>query len=264
MPSPTSVRPRAGILLAHVSVRSTADNLVYMLDKLGADVLFFESRSAAVVSEARARLPNLKRLILLDRPQTVSDSQGPLSLDDLTASMPTGQPEVSVPETAPLGITFTGGTTGLPKAVLVSHRARAATAYAAVMEFGLTEEDIVAATTPMFHCAGLFVWFAPAIMLGATVVTQPTWDVEDFIELTEREGITAAFFVPSQLNDLISHPAFSAARLRTLRNAGYAGAPMGPALLERVRAALPRVAFTENYGQSETCPLTIRPARPRR
>ena len=187
-----------------------------------------------------------------------SGADGAIALPDLVAGSPDTPPEVEVLETDPLGITFTGGTTGFPKAVLVTHRARAATAYAAAADFGLSEADIVAATTPMFHCAGLFVWFAPAVMLGATVVAQPTWDAARFIELTEREGVTAAFFVPSQLNDLVSHPAFSAERLRTLRNIGYAGAPMGRALLERVQAALPHAAFTENYGQSETCPLTVR------
>ena len=249
---------RAGILLAHLSLRSTTDNLVYMLDRVGADVLVYETGTAAAVREARRRLSNFPHRILLDRPQADEDTRESVSLKDLTASMPSTQPEIRVPDSSPLGITFTGGTTGLPKAVLVSHRARAATAYAAAVDFGLTEDDIVAATTPLFHSAGLFVWFAPAIMLGATVVTLPTWDAERFIAVTEREGVSAAFFVPSQLNDLISDPAFSADRLGTLRKVGYAGAPMSRALLDRVRAALPEVEFTENYGQSEICPLTIR------
>ena len=249
---------RAGVLLAHVSVRSTADDLVYMLNKIGAEVLFFESCSADVVHRAADRLPRLEYRVLLDPPEDGEVPAGMMSLEDMTAAMAATPPDVDIVETDPLGITFTGGTTGLPKAVLVSHRARAATARAAAAEFGVGERDIVAATTPMFHCAGLFVWFTPAVMLGATVVIQPAWDAAQFICLSEREGITAAFFVPSQINDLISAPAFSAARLGTVRNIGYAGAPMPRALLERAQAALPHAAFVENYGQSEACPLTIR------
>ena len=253
---------RAGVLLAHVSLRSTAEDLRYMLDKIGAEALFFEPRSTRTVRHASLGLPNLQHGILLNGSDGAAENHGrPLDsmpLNELMSGEPDTPPTVEVFETDPLGITFTGGTTGFPKAVLVTHKARAATAYAAAVDFGLGESDIVAATTPMFHCAGLFVWFVPAVMLGATVVTLPTWDSALFMELTEQEGITAAFFVPSQLNDLVSHPAFSAERLRTLRNIGYAGAPMGRALLERVQAALPHVAFTENYGQSETCPLTVR------
>jgi acyl-CoA synthetase (AMP-forming)/AMP-acid ligase II len=74
----------------------------------------------------------------------------------------------------------------------------------------------------------------------------------------EKEKVTAAFLVPSQLNDLITHAEFSVERLKTLRNIGYAGAPMSRALFERVRSMLPDVSFTENYGQSEACPITIR------
>lgn len=249
---------RAGVMLAHISTRCTVDNLVYMLDLIGAEVFFFEQQSAALVEQARASSPQLKHAISLDSPRDHVESPVGPAFSQFIASMADTPPDVDIRDADPLGVTFTGGTTGLPKAVLVSHRARAATAFAAAVDFGLGEKDIVAATTPLFHCAGLFVWFAPAIMLGSTVVTLPGWDVEQFIEATEREGITAAFFVPSQLNDLVSHPAFSAERLQTLKNVGYAGAPMGRSLLERVQAALPHVAFTENYGQSETCPLTIR------
>ena len=249
---------RAGVLLAHVSTRCTVDNLVYMLDLIDAEILFFENASAALVEKARSRLPGLRRLVSLDPPDVGGGPGDARSVHDIMATMATTPPGIRILDTDPLGVTFTGGTTGFPKAVLVSHRARVATACAAAVDFGLGEHDIVAATTPLFHCAGLFVWFAPAIMLGTTVVTLPGWDVERFMDVAEREGVTAAFFVPSQLNDLVSHPAFSAERLRTLKNVGYAGAPMGRSLLERVQAALPHVGFTENYGQSEVCPMTVR------
>ena len=249
---------RAGCLLAHLSVRSTVENLVFMLKKIGAEILFFESRFVETIKEARERLPDLKHVVLLDEPQSNPRIPSLSRLTKFTRGMPTHEPAVLIHDTDPLGITFTGGTTGSPKAVLVTHRARAASAHAAAMEFGLTDSDVVAATTPLFHSAGLFVWFAPAVMLGATIVMLPSWDAGAFVELAEREGITAAFFVPSQLNDLVSHPSFSREKLATLKNVGYAGAPMARALLERVQSAMPHVQFTENYGQSETCPITIR------
>lgn len=249
---------RAGCLLAHLSTRSTAANLIFMLEKIGAEILFFESRFLELVREASEKVPELKHVVLLDRARIDTRVTGVRGLDELIRGMPSRAPAIQIQGTDPLGITFTGGTTGFPKAVLVTHRARAASAYAAAMEFGLTETDIVAVTTPLFHSAGLFVWFAPAIMLGATIAMLPTWDAGAFVELTEREGVTAAFFVPSQLNELVSHPSFSIEKLATLKNVGYAGAPMGKALLERVQAAMPQARFTENYGQSEMCPITIR------
>ena len=249
---------RAGCLLAHLSVRGTADDLVFMLNKIGAQVLLFESHAWATVSAVRDRVAALQRLVVLDAAQPDTGMQGVTPLGALTRDVPDHPPEVRIRDTDPLGITFTGGTTGTPRAVLVTHRARAASAYAAALEFGISDTDVVAVTTPLFHSAGLFVWFVPAVMLGATIVTPRRWDAGSFIELTARERITAAFFVPSQLNELISHPGFRADRLATLKNVGYAGAPMARALFKRVQAALPHVRFTEHYGQSETCPITVR------
>ncbi len=160
----------------------------------------------------------------------------------------------------PFAITFTGGTTGIPKAVVVSHAARYASALTATTRFGFQSDDIVGVATPLFHAAGLFVCFAPAILLGATTVLLRSWSPDRFIDLIEREGVTATLMVPTQLGDLISHPGFSAQRVASLRKVSYAGAPMSPSLFARVRTALPNTEFSENYGQSETGPLTVRRA----
>jgi acyl-CoA synthetase (AMP-forming)/AMP-acid ligase II len=157
-------------------------------------------------------------------------------------------------------MTFTGGTTGFPKGVLVTHRCRYATVVSCNVEFGLDERDVVMVSTPMFHAAGIFVWFAPAVMLGCTCVMLGGWDVGAFIDTVERQRVTGTLLVPTQLADLIGNPRFSAKRLATLRHINYAGAPMPVSLFDRARAVLPNVAFTENYGQSETGPMTIRRA----
>jgi len=240
---------------AHCSTRSIASELAYVLNRTEAEVLILEAAFTAVI---RAALPELDRppmLILLD---PSAELEGATYISDFVSGKSAEVPDKAPDESDGLAITLTGGTTGLPKAVLVSHRARYASAVAAAEEFGLGEDDIVIASTPLFHTAGLFVWFGTAVLQGATVVLPDAWDALRFMQIVEKEKVTAAFLVPSQLNDLITHSDFSVERLQTLRNIGYAGAPMSRALFERVRSMLPGVSFTENYGQSEACPITIR------
>lgn len=250
---------RTACVSVHCSTRSNPDELAYALNKVEAEVLFLESRFAQVIEAALPKIAKPVRLILLDRPgdETVQLLDA-VHIDTFVNGRSAETPKVVLDDNDSLAITFTGGTTGFPKAVVVSHKARCASALAAAVDFGLGENDVVLISTPLFHAAGLFVWFGTAIMLGTTVVLPDAWNPVQFMNLVEKEKITAAFFVPSQLNDLITHPAFSPTPLKSLRNIGYAGAPIGPALLQRVRSALPHVSFTENYGQSEACPISIR------
>ncbi len=243
----------------HCSTRSIASELVYVLNKTEAEVLFLERRFEALIETVLPQLERPIQLILLD-PANEKEIQGldATDINQFVDGMPTSPPDLVLEECDGLAITLTGGTTGLPKAVLVSHKARCASATAAAQNFGLNENDIVLVSTPLFHTAGLFVWFATAVMQGLSVVLSESWDAFEFMQIVAREKVTAAFLVPSQFSDLISHPEFSATPLKTLRNINYAGAPMGHALSDRVRAALPHIALTENYGQSEACPITIR------
>ena len=246
---------RTPCVSAHCSTRSTASELAFALDKVEAEVLLLESGFATVVQSALAEIDRPLRLILLDH---ATELDGAMPIEDFVRGTSAGSPQWLPDAGDGLAITLTGGTTGLPKAVLVSHRARCASAVAAAEELGVGQNDIVIASTPLFHTAGLFVWFGTAILQGATVVLPDSWDPVDFMKITEEEKVTAALLVPSQLNDLITHPEFSGERLQTLRNISYAGAPMSRALFDRVRSMLPDVSFTENYGQSEACPITIR------
>jgi acyl-CoA synthetase (AMP-forming)/AMP-acid ligase II len=256
---------RSGHVSAHVSFRSSVEEAAFVLNLVEAELIIFESRFAGLVDEARESVASLSRFVFLDDGSgSEQNVTGAVSFPDFINSHPESSPVVEIQEDDPVAITFTGGTTGFPKAVLVNHKARSATAYAAAIDFDIDERDVVLCATPLFHTAGLFVWFVNAVMMGARAVMQSAWDPVEFLDTVDREKVTAAFLVPSQLNDLVSHPEFSTAKLGTLRKMGFAGAPMSKALFERIQDALPDVEFTENYGQSEVCPITIRrPWHPR-
>ncbi|HEX7007278.1 MAG TPA: AMP-binding protein [Alphaproteobacteria bacterium] len=249
---------RSGTMLAHLSVRYTPADIAFVLDKADVDLVFVEAGCAGTIEEARPRLKQrLKHVVVFDGP-AAGDA---VTLDDFIDGQPDTPPEVAIEETAPYAVTFTGGTTGFPKAVVSTHRARWITAMTVLGHFGLEDRDVIACVTPLFHAAALFVWFQPAMMLGCPCVMLAHWDPEAFMELVERHRVTAAFLVPTQINGLIGHPKFDARRLESLRKVTYAGAPMPLALIKRAMEVLPHVAFTENYGQSEAGgPITVRAA----
>ncbi|HWT30483.1 MAG TPA: AMP-binding protein, partial [Propylenella sp.] len=167
-------------------------------------------------------------------------------------------PEVTVREDAPVGIIFTGGTTGLPKAVLVSHKARVASTIAAMVEFGIDERDVVGCAAPLFHNAGLYCWFQMAVGLGCTSVLMPTWHPGAVQQICEEQRITALFAVPTQLNGLLLHKGFDAARFSQLRKINFAGARMPAQQFERLDRTFPEAELIEHYGQSEFGIISVR------
>ncbi len=248
---------KAGVVLTNLSVRATVDDVRYMLDKAEVRLFVVQAPYLETAAEAAAGVSTLKRTVVIGDGIEPSGPQV-VGFDDFLAGQRADEPGIALADTDPLAITFTGGTTGKAKAVLVSHRARFANNLTGAIQFGLCETDRAAIATPMFHAAGLFIWFQLCVFLGLTCVLIPEWDAEAFIGATEAEGVTAVFLVPTQIRDLVEHPAFDTAQLKTLRSIDFAGAPMPVSLLRTIADKLPGVILTEHLGQSETGPIAIR------
>jgi acyl-CoA synthetase (AMP-forming)/AMP-acid ligase II len=248
---------KSGCVLVHLSVRYAVDELAYVLNKAEVELLVVEQGLVDLVVEARARLSRLRQVVVIGgRDGRLPDGLG---FADFIAGQPAQPPALELREDDPFAMTYTGGTTGFPKGVLVDHRRRTLTLLQAGAEFGIDERDIVAVVTPLFHCVGLFVWYQPMVFQGATCVFLERWEPRQFVDMVEREGVTAAFLVPTQLNDLALLPDLDTARLASLAKVGFAGAPMPAAVMEALLELFPEVQFTEHYGQSETGPLTVKP-----
>ncbi|WP_245597961.1 class I adenylate-forming enzyme family protein [Ottowia thiooxydans] len=247
---------RTGLVLNNVSILYAADELAWVLNKSDTEVLIIDAQFADKLAHVRQQCPRIQTVVLIgsqEAPETVR-------FNDFIARHPTTPPDVSLSEFDAFCMTYTGGTTGRPKGVLMHHRARDVTAHTVVVEERLTPEDVVGIVTPLFHVAALNIMFQPAVLIGATSVFVAPWSPDGFMDACEAEGITAAFMVPTQANTLVTHPRFAPARLGSWAKLSFAGAPMPDWVQLELIAKLPQLKLTQIYGQSEMGVIAALPA----
>jgi acyl-CoA synthetase (AMP-forming)/AMP-acid ligase II len=243
---------RSGLVLVNASIQYAPAELEFVLNKSDTEILVFDAQFADRVRAVLSACPRIRTLVSIG----TADLPGCVPFDRFIAEQSAEPPAVDLDERAPFCMTYTGGTTGRPKGVLCSHRARAVTAHTVVVEEALDERDVVAIVTPLFHVAALNIMFQPAMLVGATCVFVTPWSTGGFMAACERHRITAAFMVPTQANMLVTDAAFDAARMRDWRKLSFAGAPMPDWVQRELKARLPALLLTQIYGQSEMGVLT--------
>ncbi|MBM3939562.1 MAG: long-chain-fatty-acid--CoA ligase [SAR202 cluster bacterium] len=146
---------------------------------------------------------------------------------------------------------FTAGTTGQPKAVMLSHDSFTSYMLSSVEPADPEVEERTLLTLPMYHVAGLQSALA-SIYGGRTLVMQRQFEAREWMALIEAERIQRALVVPTMLKQVLDHPEFPGRDLSSLRVLTYGGASMPPSLIERAIRALPRVQFINAFGQTES------------
>ncbi|MFD0440298.1 acyl-CoA synthetase [Streptomyces chartreusis] len=147
---------------------------------------------------------------------------------------------------------FTSGTSGTPKAAILTHHQMGfvVTNHIADLMPGLSEQDVSLAVAPLSHGAGIHL--IPQVARGAATVltTSGRMDGDEVWALVERERVTNMFTVPTILKLLAEHPAVDRFDHSCLRHVIYAGAPMYAADQEYARKALGDV-LVQYYGLGE-------------
>jgi fatty-acyl-CoA synthase len=144
---------------------------------------------------------------------------------------------------------FTGGTTGLPKAAMISHRMICWNVLNTVIH-DIRHDDIYLDVFPLFHAGGLFTYLTSQIVFGNTTILVRQFDAAQVLDLVERERVTVFAGVPTMYALLTQAPNWASADLSSLRFCTSGGAPLPVPLVEQY-AREKKIRFKQGFGMTE-------------
>ncbi|MEY3658809.1 MAG: hypothetical protein RL425_1570 [Pseudomonadota bacterium] len=205
-------------------------------------VLFYHSAMAALVDQVRASLPKIALFVALGTP-----CSGDRTLDHFIAEHDAQVPRIAATLTDTAFVGQTGGTTGEPKGVLLSHRAVFAFVekYLAEMSY---PAPVLLAATPLTHAAGMLAM--PIIAQGGTIVMMARPDLPRFLDLISERQVTTTFLPPTVIYRLLDLPGAESRDFSSLRHFIYGAAPMSVSRLKQALALFGPV-MAQCYGQTE-------------
>ena len=111
---------------------------------------------------------------------------------------------------------FTGGTTGLPKGAMISHRQICWNVLNTVIH-DLTHDDTYLCVFPLFHAGGLFAYMSSQVVFGNTSILTRQFNPQQVLELIERERVNVFAAVPTMYQMLTQAPNWEQADMSSLR-----------------------------------------------
>ncbi len=231
--------PDHGRVVVSLNVRLAEPELVALAEDAGLSVLLVDPAHEALGRRIGAQVDTIREVVV----------DGPALEARLVAAPPVARRE----HEGLRAISYTGGTTGRPKGVMLSHANLRANAAHNAATVGHAADQVWLHVCSMFHVAGTANLIA-ATAAGSRQVIHERFEAAAVLAAIERERVTHVLLVPTMLGMLLDDPALGTSDLSSLRHLQYAASPVSPELQRRLLEALPHVDIAQCYGMTEAAP----------
>lgn len=238
----------AGGVINPVNLRWTPAEIGFSLEDCGTRILIVDQSFAELIPAIREQAPGLRHVVQIGGDAVEGAS-------DYAAWLAGAEPvEDALRRSDDLAaILYTGGTTGKPKGVMLSHNSLAASMLGNMARTGPASGHYLH-TAPLFHIgalSGLFI----ALFSGSHNRFLPGFEPVAVMEAIHRDHVSELFMVPTMIRMLIDHPRFPEFDMASVTRIRYGASSIDGALLDRAILAFPNAAFQQAYGMTELSPV---------
>ena len=237
---------RAGACVVPLSGLLTAEQIEVLITDSDAIAVICAAAYRDSIEAIRSSLPNMREDGFIAHG---FDGDGWLSFDVFIAEASDENPNISYDLTDDFNIIYSSGTTGSPKGIVQTHRARQHWSFSNAVDMRF-HVDCRSMTTTALYSNGTWLMILPALFAGGTVVVLPEFSARGFLETVQRERVTHTFMVPTQFIVTLADPAFDDYDLSSLETVLCAGSPLRPDTKAEVLDRLTPNLY-EMYGFSE-------------
>ncbi|MDR3555584.1 MAG: long-chain-fatty-acid--CoA ligase [Syntrophobacteraceae bacterium] len=238
---------KAGLVIVPLNFRLTNEELVQIVQDCEPVLFFAGAGYEGVASTIRRQVRSVLEWISLD-----SSIDGFVYYQGFLDGCPDLDPLVELGEHDLAVLMYTGGTTGLPKGVMLTHRNLLSATFGMALGWQFSQFDSTCMFLPLFH-ASIWPVFV-CLLVGGKVILVRRPELGLILEAIHNEKCTHMNAVPTIYNWLLDYPDLDKFDLSSLRLIIYSGSPMPLEILKRCMNKFGKV-MAQGYGLTEAAPL---------
>ena len=243
--------PWIGAVVNPVNIRWSPAEIAYSLLDSQTRVLLVDDAFAPALPAIKAQYGGLETIVFIGEG---SAPEGALLYEDLISS---NEPvdDTRTGGDRLLGVFYTGGTTGFPKGVMLSHDNVVTSGLGGLATgFVATPGGVVLHAAPMFHLADFALWNMGNLAQSTHAII-PMFTPAATLQAIAAHRVTDALLVPTMIQMVVDDPTVGDFDLTSVEHFLYGASPIAEAVLERARKVFPTAAFTQAYGMTELSPV---------